>query len=107
MTGLALRPIRAHDGWCDATADRNYNRPVRHPYPASAEQMARADGLYDLVVIVGYNDRPRQRGRGSAIFMHLARPGYEQTAGCVALNERDMRQLLRQLKPGTELCVPA
>ena len=71
-TGLRVHPIRAADGWCDAPRDRNYNRPVRHPYPASAEHMWRRDGLYDIVVVLGYNDRPRIAGRGSAVFLHVA-----------------------------------
>lgn len=94
-TALPRRPIRRHDGWCDAVGDRNYNRPVCHPYPASAEEMWRADDLYDVVVIVEANVRPRVQGLGSAIFMHLARPGYAPTAGCVALTRRDMREVLR------------
>ena len=82
---LPARAIRPDDGWCDASADRNYNRPVRHPYSASAERLWRSDGLYDLVVVLAYNERPRVRGRGSAIFMHVARPGYAPTEGCIAL----------------------
>jgi L,D-peptidoglycan transpeptidase YkuD (ErfK/YbiS/YcfS/YnhG family) len=61
----------------------------------------RADELYDVVVVLGYNDRPRVRGRGSAIFMHLARPGYTPTEGCIALSRGDMLALLRHLRPGT------
>ncbi len=106
-TGLGLRPIRAQDGWCDAVRDRNYNRRVAHPYPASAERMAREDQLYDVIVVLGYNDRPRQRGKGSAIFMHLARPGYLPTAGCVALTARDLRLVLRRVGPQTRFVVPA
>lgn len=93
-TGLPVRALRAHDGWCDAPADRNYNRPVRLPYRARAERLWRDDHLYDLVVVLGVNDRPRVRGRGSAIFMHLARPGYTPTRGCVALQRRDLLRVL-------------
>lgn len=101
--GLSVRQLRRHDGWCDHSADRNYNRPVRHPYPASAEHLWRADGLYDAVIVVGYNDSPRVRGRGSAIFIHIARPGYLPTEGCVALSARDMRRLLPHLRRTTQL----
>lgn len=106
-TGLRLRSVKHNDGWCDDARDRNYNRLVRHPYPASAEELRRGDDLYDLIVVIGHNDRPRQRGMGSAIFMHVARPGYLPTAGCVALTARDLRLVLRHLGPGTELVVPA
>ena len=104
-TALPLRHIKAGDGWCDAPSDRNYNRPVRHPYPASAEAMWRADGLYDMVVVLDYNERPRMRGRGSAIFMHVARPGFLPTEGCVALKAADLRKLLRLLPRRAHLVV--
>lgn len=94
---LQAEPIRPADGWCDASSDRNYNRAVRHPYPASAESMWRDDALYDIVVVLGYNDLPRQRGLGSAIFMHIARDGLTPTEGCVALRPRDLRLVLRHI----------
>jgi L,D-peptidoglycan transpeptidase YkuD (ErfK/YbiS/YcfS/YnhG family) len=104
-TGLPLRQIRASDGWCDAPADRNYNRPVQHPYPASAEHLWRADGLYDVVVVLSHNAQPRVRGAGSAIFMHVAQPGYRPTAGCIALKRVHLLGLLRGLMPGASVCV--
>ena len=100
---LPMRALRPNDGWCDAPGDRNYNRSVRLPYPASAEQMWRADGLYDIVVVLSHNRRPRVRGAGSAIFIHLARPGYEPTAGCIALDERDLRHVLARLERGATI----
>ena len=99
FTHVPVRPIRPDDGWCDAAADRNYNRRVRYPYSASAEEMWRADPLYDLVVELGYNDRPRRRGFGSAIFMHVARPGYLPTAGCIALERAHLLRLVALLRP--------
>ena len=93
-----MRAIRRHDGWCDAPADRNYNRPVRLPYAASAERLWREDELYDVVVILNYNVRPRSRGRGSAIFMHVARPGYAPTEGCIALARGHLLRLLERLR---------
>ena len=60
--GLALRRIRPDDGWCDAVGDRNYNRPVSLPYPASAERMKRDDRLYDCCLVLDYNITPRRRG---------------------------------------------
>lgn len=104
-TRLPLRAIRPDDGWCDEVSDRNYNRRVRHPYAASAEHLARSDHLYDLIVVLGYNDRPRIRGRGSAIFMHLARPDREPTAGCIALSRRDLLALVASLRPGDHVAV--
>jgi L,D-peptidoglycan transpeptidase YkuD (ErfK/YbiS/YcfS/YnhG family) len=97
------RPLRPMEGWCDASADRNYNRPVRHPYPASAERLWREDGLYDVVVVVDYNLRPRVKGLGSAIFVHGARPGFAPTEGCVALALPHLKTLARLATRGVVL----
>jgi len=78
------RLTRPADGWCDAPGHGRYNRACRLPFPASAERMMRDDGLYDVVVVTDHNQRPRVRGRGSAIFVHVARPGLAPTEGCVA-----------------------
>lgn len=106
-TRLPVHPIAVGDGWCDAAGDRNYNRPVRHPYTASAERMWRDDGLYDLVVVLDYNLAPRRRGRGSAIFLHVARPGYAPTEGCVALARSDLERLIAAAGPGSALDIRA
>ena len=98
-TSLPLKPLKPSDGWCDAAGDRNYNRCVELPYAASAESLWRQDSLYDIIVILGFNDRPRVSGKGSAIFMHIARPGYQPTAGCVALKRDDLLRLIENPWP--------
>ena len=91
---VAVEPISPHDGWCDDPGHPDYNRPVRLPHPARHERMWREDALYDIVGVLGWNDAPAVRGRGSAIFLHLARPDYAPTEGCVALRETDLRAAL-------------
>jgi L,D-peptidoglycan transpeptidase YkuD (ErfK/YbiS/YcfS/YnhG family) len=103
ITDLPVAPIARDDGWCDAPGDANYNRPVKLPYPASAEAMWREDDLYDLVVILGHNDDPVVPGMGSAIFLHIARPDHGPTAGCVALGRGDLEDLLTVARPGDSL----
>lgn len=105
VTRLPLAAIARDDGWCDHPGDRNYNRPVRLPYPVSAERMWRDDELYDLVVVLGYNDAPVRSGRGSAIFLHCARPRFTSTAGCVAIAKSELRALLARLRPGDAVAV--
>jgi len=95
-TSLPLRPLSPSDGWCDAPEDPRYNRRVTLPYAASAEQLWRGDRLYDLIVPLGYNDDPVVPGRGSAIFLHVARPDYGGTEGCVALALDDLIALLAE-----------
>jgi L,D-peptidoglycan transpeptidase YkuD (ErfK/YbiS/YcfS/YnhG family) len=104
-TRLPVRAIRADDGWCDDPSDRNYNRRIRLSSRRGAEGLTRADHLYDLIVVLGYNDRPRVKGKGSAIFMHLARAGYTPTEGCIALSRRDLSVLMQHLRPGSSLVV--
>jgi L,D-peptidoglycan transpeptidase YkuD (ErfK/YbiS/YcfS/YnhG family) len=98
-TMLPIRAIRDDDGWCDDPLDRNYNRLVKLPSRRSAEGLKRADDLYDLVLVLGYNDQPRIRGKGSAIFVHLARAGLTPTEGCIALSRRDLLALLAEVRP--------
>lgn len=102
-TGLPAAPIAPDDGWCDAPGDPAYNRPVRLPYKASAERLWRDDGLYDLVVVLGHNDDPPVAGRGSAIFLHLARADFGPTEGCVAVARADLIALLARCDTDTVL----
>lgn len=105
-SALTLKRLSPGLGWCDDPGDRNYNREVRLPYPGRSEHLWRGDNLYDLMVVVGYNDRPRRRGRGSAIFVHVAKPGLPPTDGCVALRKVHLKILLGRLKRASFLCVP-
>lgn len=98
---LPLKPITPDLGWCEVPGDRNYNRPVRIPYGASHETMRRKDHLYDCCIVLDWNIRPRLRGRGSAIFFHLARPGFAPTHGCVAVTRQVMARLLPRLSART------
>lgn len=91
---LPIEPLAPDDGWCDDPGHADYNRMVRLPHAARCEALWRADEIYDLVGVLGWNDAPVVRGRGSAIFLHVARPGYPPTEGCVALAPADLRRVL-------------
>jgi L,D-peptidoglycan transpeptidase YkuD (ErfK/YbiS/YcfS/YnhG family) len=103
VTQLPVRRIGPADGWCEDPSDRRYNRPVRLAPGAPGDRLVRADRLYDLVIELDHNTRPRIAGRGSAVFIHVARPGYAPTAGCVALAADDLRRLLTRLGPKTRI----
>ncbi len=100
-TRLPVKMIRPEEGWCDEPLDRNYNRPVKLPYPQSTENLWRDDHAYDLIVVLDYNISRRSIYRGSAIFMHLAHDDQRPTAGCLAFKEHDLQQILRHLAPGS------
>ncbi|NHN87359.1 L,D-transpeptidase family protein [Acetobacter conturbans] len=91
---LLVEPISRHDGWCDDPAHPDYNRQITLPHPARYETLWRDDHLYDIVGVLGYNDDPPVRNRGSAIFLHLQSPDKRPTEGCIALTEVDLRLAL-------------
>ncbi|HEX3497439.1 MAG TPA: L,D-transpeptidase family protein, partial [Methylocella sp.] len=95
--GTPMRPAGPSDGWCDDPESALYNRRVALPCRASHEKLWRADRLYDLVIVVDFNIRPRRKNRGSAIFLHCARPDFAPTSGCIALRFDDLRRLLPRL----------
>ena len=102
---LPARAIGEHDGWCDDPRSPAYNRLVRIPNEWSHEKMWREDGLYDLLVVVGYNDDPPEGEWGSAIFLHIARDDMSPTHGCVAFAREDLLELVTLIGPETKLNV--
>ncbi len=104
-TALPCRPIRPGDAWSEDPGDRRYNRPVRRQPGEPGDRLTREDALYDLIVEIDHNDRPRVSGRGSAVFIHVAREGFLPTAGCVALRRPDLLRLLERVGPSTRICI--
>ncbi|MBM3563147.1 MAG: L,D-transpeptidase catalytic domain protein [Alphaproteobacteria bacterium] len=94
---LPWRRTRPGDLWCDDARSFLYNKPLRAPSHLGHEEMWRKDSLYDAVGVMDYNLHPCVRGRGSAIFFHIATEDLSPTAGCVALRARDMARLLPRL----------
>ena len=92
-----MAALRRDDGWCDDAASGRYNRFVRLPCAARHEKLWRADECYDGLVVLDHNRRPRVRGKGSAVFFHIAHGDLRPTAGCIAVRRNDMRRLLPQL----------
>lgn len=104
---VPLMALLKEDGWCDDPKDNAYNKSVMLPYHASAEALWREDDLYDVLVVLGYNDEPVMPGKGSAIFMHVAKDlgdsDYLGTQGCVSLTKEDLLEILPVLTPETSL----
>lgn len=100
-TALGTVALGPDDGWCDDPAHADYNRPVSLPFAAGHERLWRDDGLYDVIVELGYNDAPVVPGRGSAIFFHVAAPDWAPTAGCVAVRRDDLLRILGECGPET------
>jgi L,D-peptidoglycan transpeptidase YkuD (ErfK/YbiS/YcfS/YnhG family) len=102
-TSLPIRRIGPHDAWCEDPSNRHYNRPFRRSANEPGDRLRRADGLYDLIVEIDHNSRPRIAGRGSAVFIHVARVAFGPTAGCVALRRPDLLRLVAGLSRKTRI----
>jgi L,D-peptidoglycan transpeptidase YkuD (ErfK/YbiS/YcfS/YnhG family) len=104
-TLLPMQAIRGTDAWCEDPADRRYNRPFQRSANELGDRLWRDDHLYDLIIEIDHNTRPRIAGRGSAVFIHLARPAYAPTAGCIAVKGNALRMLLRRIGPNTRITI--
>ncbi len=105
LTHLSVRPITGADGWCEDPGDRRYNRPIRLAPGQPGDRLKREDALYDVIIELDHNTRPRIAGRGSAVFVHVARPGFAPTAGCIALKPDALRRLIACLGPKTRIVI--
>jgi len=102
---LPARRIGPQDAWCEDPADRRYNQRVRRSANELGDRLQRSDRLYDMIVEIDHNTRPRVAGRGSAVFIHVARDAFAPTAGCVGLRPRDLRILLSKLSRRTRILI--
>ena len=102
-TLLPVRRITSDDAWCEEPADRRYNRPFRRSANEPGDRLLRADSLYDLIIEINHNTRPRVARLGSAVFLHVARANYGPTAGCVALSRDNLARLLSSLTSKTRI----
>ena len=104
-TLLPVRRITRDVAWCEDPRDRRYNRPFRRAPDEPGDRLLREDRLYDFIIEIDHNTRPRVAGRGSAVFIHVARPGLRPTAGCVAMEMPRLRWLLGQVGPQTRIAI--
>jgi L,D-peptidoglycan transpeptidase YkuD (ErfK/YbiS/YcfS/YnhG family) len=104
-THLSVRAIGPEDAWCEDPNDRHYNQPIRLTRGRAGDRLKRDDHLYDFIIEIDHNTRPRMAHRGSAVFLHLARENFGPTAGCVAMRPQAMLQLLQRLGPRTRIIV--
>ena len=104
-TLLPVRRITPDVAWCEDPRDRRYNRPFRRRDGEPGDRLRREDNLYDFIIEIDHNTRPRITRRGSAVFIHVARPGLRPTAGCVALPLPRLRRLLERVGPQTHVLI--
>lgn len=104
-TGLPVEILTPETGWCEDPSHPDYNTRITLPHPSAHDRMTRDDHLYDLTVVIGYNDDPPVAGKGSAIFMHLARPDFTPTAGCVGLRREDLLEVLKHCDSSSHITI--
>lgn len=105
---LPIKQLSITDGWCDDPKHPDYNKFVNlriFDNKISHENLWREDNIYDIIVVVGYNDVNIIPGKGSAIFIHIARNRYNGTAGCIAFSKKDLMEILPKLTTNTKLVV--
>jgi L,D-peptidoglycan transpeptidase YkuD (ErfK/YbiS/YcfS/YnhG family) len=105
QTFLPVRAIRPEDAWCEDPANRHYNQPIMLGQENGGDRLTREDHLYDFIIEIDHNTSPRIAGRGSAVFLHLARPNFSPTAGCVSMTKSAMLQLLRRIGTDTKIVI--
>jgi L,D-peptidoglycan transpeptidase YkuD (ErfK/YbiS/YcfS/YnhG family) len=105
LTLLSTIRIDRRVAWCEDPGDRRYNRPFRRSASEPGDRLWREDQLYDVIIEIDHNTRPRIANRGSAVFLHVARPDCSPTAGCVAFAATDLRRLLGRLGPKTRILI--
>ncbi len=105
VTELPVRPIKTGDGWCEDPNHRRYNRPLTLQPDQPGDRLRRIDHLYDLIIEIDHNTRPRVAGRGSAVFIHVARPGLTSTQGCIAMPAKTLKVLLNRLSRKTKISI--
>ncbi|MGH7047957.1 MAG: L,D-transpeptidase family protein [Stellaceae bacterium] len=104
-SGLPMRALLPADAWCDDPADPGYNKLVALPCRGHAEPMWLDDHVYDLLTVIGYNTAPVIPGAGSAIFLHIARPDFTPTTGCIAVAKDVLIGLLPLIGPGSTITI--
>lgn len=102
-TKLKLIPIKQNMGWCDDINSKFYNKLIRFPSNKSSERLFRKDNIYNIIIVIDFNMSPIIKGKGSAIFIHLATKNYKPTQGCIALNIKDIRLLLKKYQKKIKL----
>tara|TARA_B100001741_G_C16422007_1_gene536711 strand:+ start:435 stop:926 length:492 start_codon:yes stop_codon:yes gene_type:complete len=95
--------IQKKMGWCDDPKSRHYNKLITFPFKYSAEKLYKRDNTYDIILVLNYNLNPIRKGKGSAIFIHVAKKNYKNTLGCIAINKKSLKMIIKNIKKSTRV----
>jgi L,D-peptidoglycan transpeptidase YkuD (ErfK/YbiS/YcfS/YnhG family) len=96
-TSLKKSVIKKNMGWCDDSKSKYYNKLIKLPSSFRYEKLYRKEKTYDLILVLNYNMAPIKKGKGSAIFIHVANKDYSPTDGCIGLNIKDLKVFLKEI----------
>ena len=102
---FTLTEITKDMGWCDDSKSKKYNQLIKLPTKYSYENLYRRNNIYDLILVLNYNMKPRIKNKGSAIFIHVAKKNYKKTAGCIALKKSDLIYLVKEITKNTKVII--
>ena len=102
-TNLKKYVIMKNMGWCDDPKTKKYNKLIKTPFKYSYEKLHKKENIYDLILVLNYNMNPIKKNKGSAIFIHIAKNNYSNTAGCIAVKKKQLLKILRDIKSDTKV----
>ena len=90
-------------GWCDDTNSTKYNKLIKLPFNFSCEKLYKKSNIYDIIIVLNFNMNPVKKNKGSAIFIHVAKKGFKNTEGCIALKKNDLLKIIKFIKKTTKV----
>ena len=100
-TKLKKMVINKNMGWCDDPKSEFYNKLIKLPFKYNFERLYRSDNIYDIILVLNFNLNPVQKNKGSAIFIHIAKRNYKSTAGCIAINKKNLKKIVKKINKRT------
>ena len=97
--------IKKNMGWCDDIRSTKYNKLIKYPFKYSSEKLYRKDNTYDIILVLSFNTHPIRKGRGSAIFIHIAKKNYKKTSGCIAVKKNDLKKIIKTVSRKTKVII--
>ena len=102
---LKINQITKHCGWCDDIKSYNYNKYIKindsKIRTTNYEKLWREDEAYDIIIEISHNTKPTIKNKGSAIFIHCSVFDNKSTAGCIALNKKNLFYLIKNIRETT------
>jgi len=96
-------PIKRDMGWCDDPKSKKYNKLIKLPFKGSFEKLYRKDNTYDIILVLNYNLNPVRKGKGSAIFIHVAKKDFKNTLGCIAVSKKNLLKIVKKINSSTQV----